>query len=50
MMPFILYPIIGAAAGFGAGYFTGSTTKKLVMGAALVGGGYLVYKHAVKGA
>ncbi len=44
-MPFIIYPLVGAVAGFGAGYFTGSSTKKLLLGAALLGGGYLAYKH-----
>lgn len=38
-MPFLIYPIAGAIAGFGAGYFTGNTTQKLVLfvGALIVG-------------
>lgn len=47
-MPFLLFPLVGAVAGFGAGYFAGNTTKKVVLGAALVGGGVLAYRHLNK--
>jgi len=43
-MPLILlYPLLGGAAGFAAGFFTGSSTKKLVVAAAVGGVGIYAY-------
>ena len=39
----VLLPIVAAVSG-GAGFWAGSTTNKLIVGAAFLGGGYLVYK------
>ncbi|WP_171391169.1 hypothetical protein [Vibrio mediterranei] len=45
----ILIPLIAGGVGFGAGFWTGSTTTKVVKAAALAGGSYIAYK-AIKGA
>lgn len=47
-MPFLVYPLVGVVAGFGAGFFAGDSSKKLLTGAAVVGGGLLAYKYLKK--
>ncbi|MDB1122835.1 hypothetical protein [Vibrio algarum] len=43
-MPLILlYPLLGGAAGFAAGFFTGSSTKKLIAVTAVGGVGLYAY-------
>lgn len=48
MPVFLIWPLLGGAVGFSAGFLTGANTKKVVTVAALGGAGYLTYK-ALKG-
>ncbi|WP_175577621.1 hypothetical protein [Photobacterium proteolyticum] len=47
-MPVLAIPLLAGAVGFGAGFWTGSTTSKLIKLAAVGGGCYVAYK-VVKG-
>ncbi|WP_342606960.1 hypothetical protein [Vibrio tritonius] len=44
-MPFLFYPLIAGAVGFGAGFFTGSSTNRVLVTAAVVGAGVWAYKN-----
>lgn len=49
-MPLIvILPILAGGLGFGAGVWTGSGAKKLLVGGALAGGVYAAYRLTTKG-
>lgn len=44
-MPFLVYPLVAGIAGFGAGFFSGSSTSRVLVSAAAIGAGVWVYKN-----
>lgn len=44
-MPFLLFPIAGAVAGFATGVFVGDTSKKIAVTAAAAVAGVWAYKN-----